>query len=90
MTDERSECIVLGRVIGSYNGWDQVDDSTICFYGFEPILELSHIPSGDLGFNYEEGKFESYADNGEIIFESDAVEELVEAGVRRKYKIHAS
>lgn len=55
MSKEKSECIVMGKVLGTYSDWDQPD--TLCIYliDFEPNetgLKFINKLSSDKNFNY--------------------------------------
>ncbi len=81
--NERSEWTVLGRVVGTATGWDQIDDSIIILYGYEPSAAMSvHFPIDltakplDLGVDFENGWLETYADDGEVVTKVDIFEAL--------------
>lgn len=73
MTNERMEAKILGRVIGTADGWDQVDDQAICLYDFQPNSATT-LPNGTLTFDSVTGdlRVESPED-GEPLFVGDAV-----------------
>lgn len=56
MSDKRCEWTIMGRVVGTGTGWDQMDTSEIIIYDFVPA-EGVDLPVGDLGFNSENGIF---------------------------------
>lgn len=72
---DRIDLIVLGRKIGTCDGWDSVDELAHVYYDFIPIIGLS-IPDGDLRVLYSDGKFETYADEGDVIFAADIIDTI--------------
>jgi hypothetical protein len=54
---ERQDLVVLGRKIGTFTGWDQLDTVHLLFTGFEPLDALK-LPKGDISINYDAGTFE--------------------------------
>ena len=71
---ERGVCRVMGKTLGTYDGWDG-DDLTIVFYDFRPT-EGVPLASGDLTLSYEKGIFEYYNDDGEVTSTVDALSVL--------------
>lgn len=61
---------ICGTKIGTYEGWEQVDDNEsieIQVYKFAPNKEFSHIPESEyVSFNLIEGTWTIWAHNGEI------------------------
>jgi hypothetical protein len=62
MAEERNPLKVFGRVIGTYTGWEQVDDLTFMFYDFIPD-EKYDLKAGDLAVDYESGSFQVTTDD---------------------------
>lgn len=61
----RSELKVMGKVLGTYDGWDG-EMPAFAFYNFQPN-EGINIQAGDLGIHYEDGMFDvSNPDTGDI------------------------
>jgi len=76
MTDKRVEFTVLGRIIGTGTGWDEMDNCHLIIYDFQPGERFPHIPEGDLGVNFNAGTFEYHDDQGNMIASYDIVKEL--------------
>jgi len=63
----RNDLMVLGRTIGTYDGWDGDFLETLIFYAFKPCKLLEkELPEGDLTVNYEKGNFIYFKDDGGI------------------------
>jgi hypothetical protein len=69
------EWTVLGRVIGTATGWDDIDGSDFILYDFVPTSEVD-LPSGELCVLLEKGLFEMYDDAGDVKFSADIVTTL--------------
>lgn len=74
---ERHEYVVLGRIIGTAAGWDQVGDWSINFYEFEPAPGVPLPVAEALFFDSETGLFEAYDDAGNVVFHQDAIVTLL-------------
>lgn len=77
MTDERKRLIIMGRVIGTYIGWDG-DDESMVFYQFEPaenVTELHNVAPGidDIAVHFTMGFFVWYDENGIPIVQRDVI-----------------
>lgn len=75
MDTKRVEFTVLGRVIGTATGWDELGGSDIILYDFLPSVE-TELPAGDLCVLFEKGIFEMHDDAGNLTFTSDIIGEL--------------
>lgn len=63
---ERSDLIILGRVIGSYESWDG-DMDAMTYYAFKPCGVLSEdLPEGDLTVDCTKGDFIYFEDDGTL------------------------
>ena len=61
----REHLSILGRNIGTHDGWDQIDTEIFIFYKFEPFENVKTIlPPGDLSVNYDGGYFEYHDAEG--------------------------
>jgi hypothetical protein len=57
---------VLGRTIGTHNGWDGDMDAMV-FYDFKPCDVLADdLPAGDLNVDFQAGDFSYYDDDGNV------------------------
>jgi len=59
--------VVMGRLLGTADGWDQMDMTAFMFYGFrpEPAVEIT---AGDLYVDLTNGIFEVYGgESGDVI-----------------------
>lgn len=74
---ERIEFEVMGRVIGTSSGWDQVDTWAMHLYDFVPAEGII-LPKGGVTFDFERGLATSYTDSGTIIEAIDIVHALSE------------
>lgn len=72
--ENRSDLVVLGRVIGTFTGWDQGDTLNFVFYGFKPKFE--GMPEGDMNVDYEGGFFRFYDDEGNETWANDIIERM--------------
>lgn len=68
MDDERTECCLLGRVIGTATGWDDAGNNlSIMLYDFMPI-NGSLLPAGEsVVFDMTKGTAISFDENGNEI-----------------------
>lgn len=71
---ETNELKLLGRVIGTFNGWDG-DMDTMIFYKFQPAKTVQLEPC-DLSVNYTEGTFKAYNDEGTELWSHDIIETI--------------
>lgn len=78
---ERTDLIVLGRLIGTYQGWDGGDEGEYVFYDFIPAPNVNLPSSFDLSVSYQKGWFAQYDDNGIPILQWDIM--LYLSGVPR-------
>lgn len=67
----REDAIVLGRKIGTYDGWDQVDDDQFVMYNFRSAFPA--ISDGDLTIDYSRGEFQIISDDGEVTWSADMI-----------------
>lgn len=56
MTTSRDDCIILGRKIGTFSGWNVQDTLVVIFYEFEPVEGLQ-LPTEDLTVDFDGGQF---------------------------------
>lgn len=75
-----SPCIVCGRLLGTFDGWDQVSDSGIVFYNFKPTDKCS-LPFGDLCVDFDKGLIEYFNEFGKLIASFDLIDAI--AGLER-------
>ena len=69
------EVRILGIIIGTASGWDQVGDFAVCFYDFKPSHIL--VPSDEcLSVDLDSGDFQITNDEGEVLYQSEAFIEL--------------
>lgn len=78
----REKTIILGREIGTNNGWGRGDALAFAFHEFEPAENID-LPPGGLWVNFESGKLEYYDDNGEVAQSFDIIDVLARDGVKR-------
>jgi hypothetical protein len=72
-TPKRTPFTVLGRVIGTALGWDQVDTFAMQLTEFQPMRGVA-LPAADfINFDFESGKAEIYNDAGEVTAAFDLV-----------------
>ena len=69
------ELVVCGRLIGTYDGWNQAADKSIMFYDFKPVEQL-RVPEGDLMIEYEPGVLSVLCPDGRIKHTEDVVNAL--------------
>lgn len=55
MYKSRLELVILGRMVGTYGGWDVEDTAAFSFYDFEPIGGFDVPASERLYVNYDTG-----------------------------------
>lgn len=73
---ERHPLIILGRTIGTYNGWDELEDPDFFVYEFEPAPSIP-IPACDcLIIQYSKGTFEQTDNGGDAFATFDIIETL--------------
>lgn len=72
---QRIEVKVLGLVIGTASGWDELDTCVLYFYDFEPNNGIN-LPSKDLVVDFEDGLFMTYDDDGTETHSSSVLETL--------------
>lgn len=71
------DLVILGRKIGTSDGWDQLDYGIDTHYKFDPIDELKQIlPMGDLVINYNGGYFEYNDSEGNVTESVDIIDTL--------------
>jgi len=67
--------IVLGRDIGTFTGWDQIDDDMMVFYDYTPHVSVG-LPSGDLFVSYGAGLVMTYDDDGQETSKNDLIDAI--------------
>ena len=66
---------ILGRVIGTASGWDEVGDQCLSFYDFAPAKNVDLQKCSSISVSFDSGVIEGYDDKGEsVIFSKDAVD----------------
>ena len=59
-----SDAIILGRCIGTYRGWEEVEDQVFILCDLQPILKLPKSLAGDVTFDLHNGWIIKYDDRG--------------------------
>ena len=72
---KRTAWNVLGRKIGTATGWDEVDTFILQLYDFEPANNVD-LPKATLRINFENGKVETYDDEGKVLTSHDLLTSL--------------
>jgi hypothetical protein len=67
---------ILGRCVGWYSGWDDVDHLNDQFYDFVPVEGVNIPKTPTLIIDHENGIIECYDDKNKVIFRKDLVEVL--------------
>lgn len=73
--DDRFDVLILGRKIGTTDGWDGAGEHILHFYNFistTPMLEAP--PGAGICIDFETGDIEIYDAEGEPISKSDALD----------------
>jgi len=70
---ERSEYVVLGRVVGSGTGWDKSDTYGMSIYDFEPAPDVNLPAAEFMNFDFEGGIVETFDDDGTVTLRADLV-----------------
>lgn len=70
MNEDRMKVKVIGIVLGTASGWDEVSDFLLTFYDFE--TDLPGIPDGHLTVGLESGIFQVTDEDGEVLLEDTA------------------
>lgn len=65
-----SELKLMGRVVGTADGWDECDYLSMQFYGFVPAKGFD-MPAGTLYVDLDAGVLESYGDEGAVLAHKD-------------------
>ena len=65
-----ADAVVLGRYLGTYRGWDEVEDQIFVLFDLQPIESLSKL-SGDVTFDLHNGWIIKYDDSGKEIYKRD-------------------
>ena len=55
-----SKLEIMGRVIGTFEDEDMIDDLKYIYYGFVPLPEVEGLPSGDVTIYYGAGTISTY------------------------------
>jgi hypothetical protein len=53
----RNDLIILGRKIGTYEAWADLDDGDLLFTNFEPVAGVALFPDCSLNVLIERGEF---------------------------------
>lgn len=73
MEEDRIEVKLFGYVLGSADGWDQVDDTVVCFYDYQQnetgksIIGFDFPKDTNLQVDWVEGTIVGYQHN-EVVF----------------------
>lgn len=65
--EDRFDVKILGRVVGTAIGWDEMDVGVMFIYGFESNGKTT-LENGDLNVDYINGKFEYFNEAGQVEF----------------------
>ena len=83
MTDQPNELILLGRLIGTFTGWDDGGEEQIMFYDFVPNetaiatnQTIFQTTQSCLSFNHSLGTLSIFDDDGNEHDITDAIEAL--------------
>lgn len=78
--DDAEETIVLGRLLGSHIGWDEIDSLDMVFYQFEPLPSsrggTGKLVKGDLNINFETGHWAVQDADDDVVASGDLIELL--------------
>lgn len=66
---------VMGRIVGTASGWDQVDTFAMMLTDFVPAAGVV-LPKGDVTFDFEKGLVTLYSDSGTIIETVDIIDAI--------------
>lgn len=74
------DLMIMGRIIGTYTGWDG-DDESMVFYDFKPTAEFSAVAgfapaSDDITVHFTMGFFIWYDENGIPLAQHDVIAAL--------------
>ena len=64
---------ILGRHIGTHDGWDQADTDVFIFYAFIPV-DGCILREGDLSFDMTRGTFTYHLDDGTEQYNYDCLD----------------
>jgi len=73
MNEDRVEFTVLGRLLGTGTGWDDIGTNRMLLYDFESAKEYA-LPNGNLIIDFEDGSFEYYDEDGDILASFDILD----------------
>lgn len=73
---ERYPVTLLGRLVGSATGWDQIDTFQVSLYDFIPAEGINLPKTEFLTIDYESGKASTFNEAGERVFEADLISVL--------------
>lgn len=75
MTQDENEAVqklfILGRYIGTYEGWDEGEPGCIQFSGVKSNIE--NFPCGDIWVDYNKGNIIQYNDESDEVTTSDII-----------------
>lgn len=75
MNEEKSadpaELKLLGKVIGTFEGWDQFGEMSFVFYDFIPTKNASLPIAKTLNIDLETGVIQQVDDNNKVIWEGN-------------------
>lgn len=74
--NKRMNVRVLGKDIGTAEGWDQMDTNVFMFYDFKASEEFNKIPNGDACFDFLEGTIQYHDDKGNVVNSHDMIAAL--------------
>lgn len=64
---ERNDLLVMGHLLGWFDGWEMVDTQTIAFTDFSPSPDYPYLPIGDITIDFEKGTLTYYDDFGKTL-----------------------
>lgn len=70
MDKSRAVAIILGRKIGTFDGWDELENNVMVLYDFRADANID-IPGGDLTVMYDAGRLEIINDDGDVEWFAD-------------------
>jgi hypothetical protein len=84
MSKDRMPLIIMGRVIGTASGWDQVGDTMLYFYDVDTKGDLGFPAPFDMAFDYLTGAIELYGNVGQtVLTRVDGLDYLAQHGFDR-------
>lgn len=79
-----TDLIIAGRLIGTYEGWDEIDVATFGFHNYNPIPELGIFEKGSLVVSYDGGfMLQARGDDMRNIITVDLIETLKDLPIHK-------